>query len=234
MASCAVPPGRRPGADDASLPHAEVLGPLQARRVGRAVAHPRVAGDQAGAGDVVEQEVQRRGRLALTRKHMVDGGAEVATALVADQSLDAGPLGHGLDRLHAALGADGRQHLRRRHDDGLAGGRGHQVTGPTDQVERRAEPVGPHHVDRRRAADRSRPPRWRSGLGVVQRLGQWPGRAHLGLGHPASLRRTAVSASGRVTGSGLVQRSLVFRRRGHLVQAATCTRPEAGILVGRG
>ena len=182
-------PGTQPRADDAPFAHAELvraLGP----QLRRAVAGPGEAGDQAGAGDVVEQQVEGRGGLALAGQHAVDGGPQVAAALGADQALDARALGYDLDRLDPPVGRDDGEHLRLRHHDRVAGPGGHEVTGASDQVDGGAEAARPHHVDRRRAAHRSRLPRRGAGLGVVERFRQGSGRVHLGVGHRPSLRST--------------------------------------------
>ena len=100
--------GPQPGADDPALADAELarrrppqVGPLL---VGH-VAGPHEAGDQAGAGDVVEEEVERRGRLALAREHRVDRGAEVGATLGAHEPLDPGTLRRHLDGLTCRSGS---------------------------------------------------------------------------------------------------------------------------------
>ena len=66
------------------------------------------------ARDVVEQQVERRRRLALSGQRPVDGAAELRAAPGADQASDPGPRGSGLDRRHRSRVVDlGPQLMRR-------------------------------------------------------------------------------------------------------------------------
>ena len=180
-----------PGADDPSLAQPELRRhrPVHGlARLGRPP-RPREAADQAGPGDVVEEQVQWRRRFAFTREGGFDRAAQVRAASRSHELMDAVAVRHGLDRLHRAVGADRHEHLGFPDDDRRSLGRSDEIPRPADEVHGRADPAGPDHVDARRAAGGSRES-WRGARDrVVERIGEGGERVVDRLGHAASLAK---------------------------------------------
>ncbi len=121
-------------------------------------ARPGEAGNQAAAGDVVEEEVERCAFLAILVDHPIEHAAKVPTASRTDDLLDAGVDGLDDDVFDRAHGADA--HTARRggdHKGGSVDG-GHEVARVAIDAQLGAESARPGHVHRRCAPHRTRPP----------------------------------------------------------------------------
>ncbi len=128
-------------------------------------AEPGETGDQGGAGQVIEEEVQRSPGLDLLGHFGGDGLTEVSSGAAPDQSLQTFGcrLGHDLGDVALATGLGDQPRFGQ--GGGRAFARCEQVAGSAlelkvgDRAAETAQPVPPRHQHGRRPPDRAGPPR---------------------------------------------------------------------------
>jgi hypothetical protein len=110
------------------------------------MARPRESGDEAGTGDVVEQERERRVTAAVVGYRLVDRGAKPATASRADELTDPEPRRVDVDVVDGSHRTDRGSHRVRLQHGKPTVALCLDVAGPPEHPHRGARSFGPGHI----------------------------------------------------------------------------------------